>query len=95
VPFSENVRIRSILLKLGRGEAAPRKLSIFTNRPTIVDFNEAESSTPNISFSLLEETGVVEYPLKVAAFASIHSLSLFFVRFFLSVFLSSSFPGAE
>lgn len=64
----------------GRGELAPRHLRIFANHSTIIDFSDAETTKPQLNISLLEgETGVVEYPLRVAAFASVHSLSLFFV----------------
>ncbi|CAA7269990.1 unnamed protein product [Cyclocybe aegerita] len=79
IPFTENVRIKSVLLKLGRGEVTPRHLRIYANRSNIVDFSEAETLKPHVNISLLEgETGVVEYPMRVAAFASVHSLSLFF-----------------
>lgn len=45
-----------------------------------MDFAEAELTKPQLNISLLEgETGVVEYPLRVAAFTSVNSLSLFFV----------------
>ncbi|KAI0716712.1 galactose-binding domain-like protein [Earliella scabrosa] len=79
VPFSQNVRLRSVVLKLGRGELTPRRLRIYANRTNIVDFSEAEDITPQLNISLLEgETGVTEYPLRTASFANIHSLSLFF-----------------
>ncbi|KAF9077559.1 galactose-binding domain-like protein [Rhodocollybia butyracea] len=79
VPFSQNVRLRSVLLKLGRGESAPNRLQIYANHPNIVDFTEAETTTAHLDISLLQgESTVVEYPLKVAAFASINSVSLFF-----------------
>ena len=65
----------------GRGEVAPRHLRVYANRNTIVDFGEAESTTPQLNMSLLEgETGVTEYPLRTPAFANVHSLSLYFVR---------------
>ncbi|KAJ7683017.1 galactose-binding domain-like protein [Mycena rosella] len=79
IPFTQNVRLKSVLLKLGRGEVTPRHLRIYANHPTIVDFADAETTTPQLNISLLEgETGVVEYPFRVAAFANITSLSLFF-----------------
>ncbi|EJC99353.1 DUF1000-domain-containing protein [Fomitiporia mediterranea MF3/22] len=79
VPFSQNVRVRSILLKLGRGELTPRHLRIYANHTNIVDFAEAESTKPQLNISLQEgETGVVEYPLRAAVFANVHSLSLHF-----------------
>ncbi|KAG5642077.1 hypothetical protein DXG03_003630 [Asterophora parasitica] len=79
IPFTQNVRIKSVLLKLGRGEVTPRRLRIYANHPTIVDFADAETTKPQLNISLLEgETGVIEYPLRVAAFASVTSLSLHF-----------------
>ncbi|KIK69643.1 hypothetical protein GYMLUDRAFT_34036 [Collybiopsis luxurians FD-317 M1] len=79
VPFSQNVRLRSVLLKLGRGESAPNHLQIFANHPNIVDFSEAETTKAQLDITLLQgESGVVEYPLRVAAFASVNSVSLFF-----------------
>ncbi|CCL99588.1 uncharacterized protein FIBRA_01606 [Fibroporia radiculosa] len=79
VPFTQNVRVRSVLLKLGRGEVAPRHLRIYANHTNIVDFAEAEDVAPAMDLSLLEgEIGVTEYPMRNAAFANIHSLSLFF-----------------
>jgi len=81
IPFIENVRIKSILLKVGRGDVAPRHLDIHLNHPNIVDFSDAETLQPHLKFALLEgETGVVEYPVRVAAFSSVHSLSLFFTN---------------
>ncbi|KAL5523076.1 hypothetical protein ACEPAF_1343 [Sanghuangporus sanghuang] len=79
IPFIQNVRVRSILLKLGRGELTPRHLRIYANHSNIVDFAEAETTKPQLNISLLEgETGVAEYPLRAAAFANVHSLSLHF-----------------
>ncbi|KAF7325750.1 UPF0424 protein [Mycena kentingensis (nom. inval.)] len=79
LPTGKQVRLKSILLKLGRGESTPRHLRIYANHPNIVDFEQAEDTTPHLNVSLLEgETGVIEYPFRVAAFASVTSLSLFF-----------------
>ena len=59
----------------------PRHLRIYANHPQIVDFADAETTKPQLNISILEgESSVTEYPLRVAAFASISSLSLFFVR---------------
>ena len=53
---------------------------MYANYPQIVDFADADTTKPHLNISLLEgETGVVEYPLRVAAFANVTSLSLFFV----------------
>ena len=66
---------------VGSGDVAPRQLRIYVNHPTIVDFADAESLTPQLDLRLLEgETKVVEYPLRVATFARVTSVSLLFVR---------------
>ncbi|TFY71029.1 hypothetical protein EVG20_g1965 [Dentipellis fragilis] len=79
IPFSQNVRLKSLLLKLGRGEVTPRHLRVFANYPNIVDFSDAENTKPSLNISLQEgETGVIEYPLRVASFANVTSLSLYF-----------------
>lgn len=74
-----NARCR--LARAGRGETTPRRLRVYANRANIVDFSEVDNAQPSLNISLLEgETGVTEYPLRIAAFSSINSLSLFFVR---------------
>lgn len=65
----------------GRGEVTPRRLRIYANRANIIDFSEVDDVQPSLNISLLEgETSVTEYPLRMAAFSSINSLSLFLVR---------------
>lgn len=79
VPFAQNVRLKSVLVKSGRGESSPTRLRIYANHPTIVDFVDAESTKPQLDIALLQgQVAAVEYPLRVAAFTSVTSLSLFF-----------------
>ncbi|KAF8625167.1 hypothetical protein AX15_005527 [Amanita polypyramis BW_CC] len=79
VPFLESVRIKSIFIKVGRGESAPRHLNVYVNNPTIVDFDDAENMKPQIELTLREDDGgVVEYPFRVTTFGNVTSLSLFF-----------------
>jgi hypothetical protein len=55
-------------------------MRIYANHHTIVDFADAESFKPHLNIRLLEgATTVTEYPLRVAAFANISSISIFFV----------------
>ncbi|EUC53783.1 PITH domain protein [Rhizoctonia solani AG-3 Rhs1AP] len=78
VPFSRNVRVRSILIKTARGELQPRRLRVYANHPAGLDFSDAESTRPQLDIALLEgEGGVVEYPLKAATFTNIIALTLF------------------
>jgi len=70
------------IIPTGRGDTTPRHLRVYANYPNIIDFNDAESTKPHLNISLSEgETAVVEYPLRVAAFTSVHSLSLYLVSY--------------
>lgn len=78
--FSSTILACSPISLVGRGETTPRRLRIFANNANIVDFDAADDARPSIDIALQEgQTGVVEYPLRAATFANIHSLSLFFV----------------
>lgn len=69
--------------RIARGEAQPRRLRVYANHPAGLDFSEAESTRPQQDMTLLEgEAGVVEYPVKVAAFANVIALTLFLVSAF-------------
>ncbi|EIW78487.1 DUF1000-domain-containing protein [Coniophora puteana RWD-64-598 SS2] len=79
VPFTQSVRVKAILLKIGRGEYAPRRMRVYANHPNIVGFEDVESTKSQLNIALLEgETGVVEYPVRVASLTSISSLTLYF-----------------
>ncbi|KAL0960059.1 hypothetical protein HGRIS_011707 [Hohenbuehelia grisea] len=78
VPFAQNVRLKSIILKLGRGESTPQRLRIYANHPNIIDFEDVETTKPQVDMHLLTgEASATEYPLRVAAFTSITSVSVF------------------
>lgn len=70
-----------IIVHAARGEVCPHRLRIYSNLPHGIDFEQAEDTKPHLDISLLEdENGVTEYPLRVAAFTNVNSLTLFFVR---------------
>ncbi|KAH8829011.1 DUF1000-domain-containing protein [Flagelloscypha sp. PMI_526] len=78
IPFIQNIRLKSIIIKAGRGDLAPRNLRLYTNKPTIPDFDDIPNMKAQLDIALLENgIGVTEYPLRVAAFASVNSLSVF------------------
>ncbi|KAG9047231.1 hypothetical protein FS837_002753 [Tulasnella sp. UAMH 9824] len=84
VPFTENVRVRSVVVKLGRGETCPRRVRLYVNSPHGIDFSD--ESKPTQDLALLENAEqAVEYPVRVSAFASVNSITLFF----------SDSPGGE
>ncbi|KAI0261670.1 galactose-binding domain-like protein [Gloeopeniophorella convolvens] len=79
IPFAQNVRIKSILLKLGRGDTTPQRLRVYANRANIVDFSEVDDIEPSLNIALLDgTTSVTEYPLRLPSFSNVNSLSLFF-----------------
>lgn len=83
IPFIESVRIKSILIKTGRGELAPQNLNVYVNAPTIIDFSDAESGNVKAQLEVAlktDEPGVVEYPVRAAVLGNVMALSLFFVR---------------
>lgn len=71
IPFIAPVRIKSILVNVGRGDFAPQRLRAFVNRPDGVDFDDLEqlsrsagsrgavgpinSGKPQADFSLQED----------------------------------------
>lgn len=79
------------IISPARGELCPHRLRIYSNAPDGLDFEQAESTKPHFDFALLEdEDGVTEYPLRVAAFANVNSLTLFFVRSLLALTISGT-----
>lgn len=78
IPFAENVRIKTLLLKHAGGENAPQRLRMYANRAGIVDFDNVDNIRPHFDIALQSGVSIVEYPLRAPVFSSVHSLSLFF-----------------
>lgn len=95
IPFIAPVRIKSILVNVGRGDFAPQRLRAFVNRPNGIDFEDLEQSAsgdargavgpassgkPQADFTLQEDSiGVNEYPVSISRFQNTNSVSLVFV----------------
>ena len=73
------VKLTSISIKAPDADAAPRKVRIFVNRPSI-GFSEAESDPAAAEFELSAEAAKEGTPqaLKVAKFSSVNSVAIFF-----------------
>ncbi|KAI5480490.1 thioredoxin family Trp26 [Pseudohyphozyma bogoriensis] len=84
VRFTELVRIKSVLIGTGGGQApfSPRNVKIWVNRATGIEFNDVESIKPEQEFELLEgvtgDRGAVEYPVRMVRFANVSSVDFFF-----------------
>ncbi|GAA6012938.1 hypothetical protein JCM10207_008386 [Rhodosporidiobolus poonsookiae] len=76
IPFTGNIKLRSILVKAGPAGYTPDKMQVFANRQ--LDFDEATSTDVTQSFDVAETREVVEYTVRPAKFPSVQSLTLFF-----------------
>ena len=65
--------------RVGTGDVRPTFLRLYANHPNIVDFSDADTFKPQFSMVLPEDAGIVEVPLRAAAFSSVNSLSVHFV----------------
>ncbi|KAL7752813.1 hypothetical protein RI367_001816 [Sorochytrium milnesiophthora] len=88
VPFTGSVKLKSIAVRGGPGDAAPSKLKVFINSDQL-DFDAAESTEPTQEFELVDPSaggadaaGVIEYPTRVAKFNQVRSVSLYFCENF-------------
>jgi len=79
IPFVQGVRIRSIIIKTGRGEICPSRLRVYVNHTAIVDFTDAGVMKPQMDFTLLtDQSNVTEYPVRITSFVNVNTLSLLF-----------------
>ncbi|TFY83034.1 hypothetical protein EWM64_g979 [Hericium alpestre] len=77
VPFTGQVKLRSLLLKTGPGDQTPSKVALFANDENL-DFSDAPDKTPTQEFDVAQGREVGEYALKPAKFPNVSSISLFF-----------------
>lgn len=94
IPFQSTMKIQSLQLTSLPGTSPsssasedgdvmrPRTISIYTNRTTVLDFSEAESTEPTQSFTLSEndwdaKTGTATLDLKFVRFQKVTSLVVF------------------
>ncbi|KAI9597724.1 galactose-binding domain-like protein [Syncephalis fuscata] len=78
VPFTGMVKLKSILIKTGRGDVAPSRLSVFVNRDD-VDFDTVNDVEATQTWELANNADdVCEYHTRLAKFSSVRSVTLFF-----------------
>ncbi|BGP31821.1 hypothetical protein JCM10296v2_003596 [Rhodotorula toruloides] len=76
IPFTGNIKLRSILIKAGPAGYTPDKMQVFANQ--LLDFDEASSLEPTQTFDVPVTRDVVEFAVRPAKFPSVRSLTLFF-----------------
>lgn len=77
IPFTGNVKLKSILIVGGDAGTHPSKVRMFKNRPQMT-FDDARA-TPEQEFELQHDAnGCLEYPVRAVKFSSVHHLSLHF-----------------
>eukprot|EP00053_Salpingoeca_punica_P009048 m.80848 g.80848 ORF g.80848 m.80848 type:complete len:227 (-) comp14860_c6_seq2:777-1457(-) len=78
IPFTGNVKLKSIVVIAEPGDEHPRTMRAFKNRED-VDFDMAERAAPVQEWQLQEDpSGNLRYEAKLSQFQGIHSLTLFF-----------------
>ncbi|KAJ1835464.1 hypothetical protein LPJ63_001084 [Coemansia sp. RSA 2711] len=76
VPFTSMVKLKSLFIWGGSGEAAPRTLRVFANRDDL-DFDNVGDAEPTQTLELIDNAGQPpEYPVRTAKFGSTRSLTL-------------------
>lgn len=83
IPFTSPVKIKSICVIGGGGEASPSELCVFVNDENL-DFQTADQMTPVQNWELAQENpdGRVEYPTKYSRFQNVYKLWMYFHRNF-------------
>lgn len=82
VAFSELVRIKQILITSATGEERIDRCKVWSNRVDPPDLEEAEENDPkpDQEFQLLaSERDCVEYPVRVARFSSVSTVTVYLV----------------
>ncbi|KAI9101655.1 galactose-binding domain-like protein [Phlyctochytrium arcticum] len=80
IPFTANVKIKSISVMGGPDQKTPSRMKAFVNREDI-DFDNAESVTETQEWELTPETprgNIAEYGTRVAKFTNVRNLVLYF-----------------
>lgn len=78
VPFTTDVKLKSICIIGGVDGSSPSKMRAFLNRDDI-DFSQANDLTPIQEWELAENSrGELEYPTKYAKFQGVASITLHF-----------------
>ncbi|KWU46126.1 DUF1000-domain-containing protein [Rhodotorula sp. JG-1b] len=72
IPFTGNIKLRSIVIRAGPAGFTPDKMQVYANQ--LLDFDEATSVDPTQTFEVPVSRDVVE----PAKFPSVQSLTLFF-----------------
>ncbi|KAG2018094.1 hypothetical protein CC2G_007544 [Coprinopsis cinerea AmutBmut pab1-1] len=76
IPFTGNVKLRSLLLKAGPGEKTPEKIILFASEPNL-DFDSVNEKKPSQELEVAQGSEVGEYPLRTVKFNNISSITLF------------------
>ncbi|CAD6578277.1 MAG: hypothetical protein CYPHOPRED_000493 [Cyphobasidiales sp. Tagirdzhanova-0007] len=77
VPFTGQVKLRSIIIKGARGQECPTQMKVFSNIPDM-DFDSVESEKATQVVNLIDSRDAVEYPVPAARYPAVTVLTLFF-----------------
>eukprot|EP01117_Protostelium_nocturnum_P007476 TRINITY_DN2672_c0_g1_i1.p1 TRINITY_DN2672_c0_g1~~TRINITY_DN2672_c0_g1_i1.p1 ORF type:complete len:213 (-),score=59.16 TRINITY_DN2672_c0_g1_i1:29-667(-) len=77
IPFTQSIKLKSLIIIGATPEESPKKLKLFTNREDI-DFSNASSIKPIQEFDLVSDPkGEYEYPTKISLFNNVNRIILY------------------
>jgi len=79
IPFTGNVKLRSIFVKGGRGDVCPMQVKVYSNIPGL-DFDSAEAEKPTQVLELIDSRDAVEYPVPAARYPAVSHLTLYITQ---------------
>eukprot|EP01147_Barroeca_monosierra_P007250 gene7250-7658_t len=78
IPFTDDVKLKSICVMGEPGPKHPSQMAAFINRDDI-DFDNVDSITPTQSWDMIEdELGELEYETRITKFQGLRCITLFF-----------------
>ncbi|RCI16487.1 hypothetical protein L249_3274 [Ophiocordyceps polyrhachis-furcata BCC 54312] len=75
VPFTEQIKLHSVLIRTSASSAAPRTLHLYVNQPQL-DFTGAEETEPTQRLELAQTSEVQDVPVRRALFGKVTHLGL-------------------
>ncbi|XP_061407282.1 PITH domain-containing protein 1 isoform X1 [Lethenteron reissneri] len=81
IPFTGNVKLKGIVLIGGEDESHPAEMRLFKNLPHM-SFDDTTREPDQVFGLQHDDTGLLEYPTKIARFSSVYHLSIHISRNF-------------
>ncbi|MBW0522747.1 hypothetical protein O181_062462 [Austropuccinia psidii MF-1] len=78
IVFNQLVRVRAVIVNIGRGEEAPQVCRVWTNRQSAISFEDTDQIKTDQEWELNQVEEAIEYPTRVSRFQSVSCLTFEF-----------------